>query len=182
MRINHISHLCFLASILVIFVSVSCKVDRKDPATQVRINHICSLTSDYNLCQIILNKNLYTPIADFKLLTQICLAQTIIYTTDTITYIKRAEREEKSQTQRDLFQICDSGYGILVGQFSDASFDFGKGDYKSMLFDIERSERFVNDCENVLGNKLTELHDKNIHTRVLIQMSNASGSLIGSEF
>ncbi|KAL1533234.1 hypothetical protein AAHA92_33148 [Salvia divinorum] len=173
--------LCFLASILVFFVSVSCNVDRKDPATQVRINHICSQTSDYNLCQIILNKNLYTPIADFKILTQICLAQTTIYTSDTIIFIKTSERNEKDKTQRDLFQICDSGYGILLNQFSDASFAFGKGDYKSMLFDIEKSERFVNDCENVLGYKLTELHNKNTHTKVLIQMSNASGNLIGSE-
>ncbi|XP_057793301.1 uncharacterized protein LOC131009919 [Salvia miltiorrhiza] len=171
------SIVCFL----VMFVSVSCAVDRKDPNTQTRINHICSQTSDYNLCQIILNKNLYTPIQDFKGLTQICLAQTIIYTSDTQIFIRNSERNETSQTQRDLYKICESGYGILLNQFTDATFAFGKGDYKSMLFDIEKSERFVNDCENVLGNKITQLHDRNVHTRVLIQMSNASGNLIGSE-
>lgn len=175
------STLSFLVSMLVIFLSMPCIVSKKDPATQVRINHICSQTRDYNLCQIILNKNLYTPVQDFVGLTQICLAQTLLYTSDTIIFIKKSERNETSTTQRDLFKICDAGYGILLNQFTDASLAFGKRDYNSMLFDIGNSERFVNDCENVLGNKLTDLHNKNMHTKVLIQMSNASGNLIGSE-
>lgn len=114
------------------------------------------------------------------MLTQICLAQTLIYTSDTLILIKKLERNETSRAQRELFSDCDEGYGFLLTQFEDASFAFRRGDYKSMLGDIDGTEGYVVDCETSLGNKLTELHKSNIVTKVLIQMSNASGKLIGS--
>lgn len=171
---------CCLVSMVVLFLSVSCSA-KLDFKTQSRINHICHETDDYFTCRDILNTHLLNNVSDFKALTQIAIAQTLIYTSNTIIDIKKFQRNETEQTQRDLFEICSTGYGLLQNQFVDASFDFAKNDIKSMLFDIENCERFVNDCEKVLGNKVTEMHAKNRHMRLLVRMSNASGGLIGQD-
>lgn len=174
------SRVCCLVSTVVLFLSLSCSA-KWDFETQSRINHICSQTADYYLCRNIFNAHLYNNVSDFTALTQVALAQTLVYSSDTIVVIKRLQRAEKSQTQRDLFEICKTGYGLLQNQFVDASFDFAKSDIKSMLFDIQNCERFVNDCDKILGNKITEMHDKNLHMKVLVQMSNVAGGLIGQE-
>lgn len=174
------SRVCCLMSMVVLFLSLSCSA-KWDFKTQSRINHICSQTIDYYLCRNIFNAHLYNNISDFTALTQVALAQTLIYSSDTIVVINRLERNETDQTQRDLFEICKTGYGLLQNQFVDAFFDFAKNNIRSMLFDIQNCERFVTDCEKVLGNKITEMHDKNKHMRVLVEMSNVSGGLIGQD-
>ncbi|KAH6835098.1 hypothetical protein C2S53_012613 [Perilla frutescens var. hirtella] len=168
--------LCFLVSVVVLFLSISpsVSVDRIDPATQSRINHVCQKSYDYYLCRDIFNNNLHSNVTDFKGLTQIALSRTLIYTSDTFIFIKRSESSETNTTQRDLYKICDAGYGLLLNQFQEASLEFAKNDIRSMLFDISNCERFVNDCESVLGFKVPALHDKNYHTKVLVKMSNVS--------
>lgn len=173
------SRLCSFVSIIVIFLSISGRASSSDPGTQTRIEHVCSETSDYNLCQTTLTKNLYTSIADFNALTQICLSNVLMYVSDTLTFLKAAERNEASEK---LFADCDEGYGSMLTQFENAAFKFAKGDYKSMLSKIGDMKRYVTQCETALGNKLSELHKRNVDTKVFIEMSNASGKLIGQQF
>lgn len=173
------STLCCLVSIIVIFISISGRASGTDLGTQTRIEHVCSETSDYKLCQDVLGKNLYTSIADFDALTQVCLSNILMYISDTLTFIKDAERNETSERQ---FADCDEGYGSMLTKFENAAFKFAKGDYKSMLSEIGDVKRYVTQCETALGNKLSELHKRNVDAKVFIEMSNASGKLIGQHF
>ncbi|KAG6390706.1 hypothetical protein SASPL_148447 [Salvia splendens] len=176
------SRLCCLASIIVIFLSIPGRASSADLGTQTRIEHVCSETSDYKLCQAVLGKNLYTSIADFDALTQICLSNILMYISDTLTFIKDAERNETNTRQREILADCDEGYGSMLTQFENAAFKFAKGDYKSMLSEIVDIKRYVTQCETALGNKLSELQKRNVDAKVFIEMFNASGKLIGHQF
>ncbi|KAL1533235.1 hypothetical protein AAHA92_33149 [Salvia divinorum] len=176
------SRLSCLVSTIVILLSISGRASSTDLGTQTRIEHVCSETSDYNLCQVILSKNLYTSMTDFNALTQICLSHILMYISDTLTFLEAAERNETSESQRALFADCGEGYGSMLAQFENAAFEFAKGDYKSMLSDIGDTTRYVTQCETALGNKLSEFHKRNVDTKVFIEMSNASGKLIGQQF
>lgn len=175
------STISWLVSIVTIpLLAVSCSA-RWDPATQSRINHVCSQTPDYYLCRDIFNAHLFNNVSDFKALTQIALSQTLIYTGDTLIFMKKSERNETDQTLKGFYNICGKDYNVVLNQFQFGTLAFARGDIKSMLSDIGSCEGSVDDCENVLGGKESVVHDKNSHARVLVRMSNVSGKLIGSD-
>lgn len=173
--------ICLLMSTVVLFLLMIPHSVSTDGGTQARINQVCRATEDFSFCRDVFNKYLYNDVTDFKGLTQIALTQTLEYASDTRIFIQRSEQNAKNINIRNLFKICDIGYGILMNQFEDANLAFASGDYRSMMFDIEKCDRFVNDCQFVLGTKVSELHEKNSHTKVLVRMSVVSGGLIGTE-
>lgn len=164
-------------------VVVTCRLfvaSNADPATLSRINHVCAKSYDYYLCEDIFHQHLFTNITDFRGLTQIAIAQTLLFSSDTLISYQKSQRAEPDKTTRDLYAVCIEGYQVLLNQFEDAFLQFGKEDFKSMLFDMSGCERFVNDCDSVLGTKIADVKNKNHKTRVLVKMSNVSGELIGT--
>ncbi|KAK6153804.1 hypothetical protein DH2020_013443 [Rehmannia glutinosa] len=149
--------------------------------TQSLITKICRGTNDFVFCNNVFEKHLYTPTTDIKGLTQIAITQTTIYATNTRIFISKAIAAEKNKELQNLYRICLTGYELLLGQFVDANLNFAKGDYRSMLFNIGKCERFVSDCQNVLGGSRAppQLGTQNNQNRVLVQMSRLSGELIG---
>ncbi|KAL7105900.1 hypothetical protein ACP275_07G075700 [Erythranthe tilingii] len=146
--------------------------------TQALITKICLQTDNFSFCRGVFVAHLYTPQLDIKGLTQIALTQTLAYASNTRTFIERAKDAERDPNTKNLYKICESGYGILLDQFSNANLDFAKGDYKSMNFLVGKCERFVNDCQNVLGSSVPQLSKQNLENRVLVKMSLVSGQLI----
>ncbi|GFQ06279.1 hypothetical protein PHJA_002771900 [Phtheirospermum japonicum] len=147
--------------------------------TQSLIVKICHQTSDFGFCQNTFNKHLFNPETDTKGLSQIAVTQTLIHATNTKIFISKAIRSEKDVELQNLYKICEVGYENLVGQFTDANFAFGRGDIRSMLFYVGKCERFVTDCQYVMGNQAPQLDVQNAQNRVLVQMSLFSGQLIG---
>ncbi|KAI3455169.1 hypothetical protein Pfo_011832 [Paulownia fortunei] len=152
-----------------------------DGATQALINQICRETDDFNFCRDVFNKHLYRDVTDIKGLTQIALTQTLIYATDTRIFIQKSEAKETNKNIKNLYKICETGYGIVMDEFEDASLAFAIGDYRSVVFDVEKCDRFVSDCQFVLGSKVAPLSVKNLHAKVLIRMALVSAGLIGAD-
>ncbi|CAA0811218.1 Unknown protein [Striga hermonthica] len=125
--------------------------------TQSLIGQICRQTSDSSFCRSFFNQHLYTPNTDIKGLAQIAVTQTLIYATNTKIFILKAIESEKDPELKSFYTICKEGYGNLVNEFTSANFDFGKGDYDCMVFHVRNCERFVTDCQNVLGNRARQL-------------------------
>ncbi|KAK4436744.1 hypothetical protein Salat_0008300 [Sesamum alatum] len=169
------STLCCLISMTVVFFLLIIPHAMGDGATQARINFICKQTDDINYCKGVFNAHLPGDVVDVKGLTQIALTQTLIYASDTQIFIRRLEAGNNSTEIKNLLKICEVGYGIIVDEFGNANLDFAKGDYRSMLFDVEKCERFVNDCINVISGRVPELKVKNLHSKVLVRMSFISG-------
>ncbi|KAI3463497.1 hypothetical protein Pfo_020160 [Paulownia fortunei] len=172
------SNLCpLMPMVMVLFLMIPHSLSGGD--TQALINQICRATDDFYFCRDVFNKHLYTPTTDIKGLTQIAITQTLIYTTNTHIFIAKAKAAEKNKDIQNLYKICEIGYGILLDQFTDANLDFAKGDYRSMIFHVSKCERFVSDCQFVLGSKVPQLSHQNLQNRVLVRMSLVSGQLIG---
>ncbi|KAK4436743.1 hypothetical protein Salat_0008200 [Sesamum alatum] len=168
------STLCCLISMVVLFLWIPYAMG--DGATQARINAICRQTDDFNYCRGVFNGHLPGDVVDVKGLTQIAIRQTLIYASDTQIVIKRLEARNNSSELKNLLKICEVGYGIIVDQFGTANLDFAKGDYRSMLFDVEKCPRYVNDCIFVLSGRVPELKVKNSQALVLVRMSIVSGT------
>ncbi|KAL6570379.1 hypothetical protein OROMI_014893 [Orobanche minor] len=163
--------------ILSLLIPHSCSADE----TQKLIIQICSRTYDFGYCKSVFNQHLYTPTMDAQGLTQIAVTQTLISATNTLRFILKTIDSEKSVELKNIYKICEVGYENLVNEFTDASFDFAKRDYESMLFNVGKCDRFVSDCQYVLGNQASDqLSTQNNQNRVLVQMSLFSGQLIGN--
>lgn len=148
--------------------------------TQGLINQICRGTDNFNFCHDIFEKYLYTPNLDIKGLTQIAVTQSLTYCSNTRIFIQKAEASEPDKELRSLYKICEAGYGVVLGQLVSANLDFAKGDYKSMILNVHKCEKFINDCESGVGSRVAQLSQQNLQNRVLVQMSLISGQLIGS--
>ncbi|KAL2242811.1 UNVERIFIED_CONTAM: hypothetical protein Sindi_0399100 [Sesamum indicum] len=147
-----------------------------DGATQARIDDICRETDDFNYCRRVFNAHLPGDVVGIRGLTQIALTQTLIYASDTQILIRRLEARNNSSELKNLLKICEVGYGIIVDRFGTASLDFAKGDYGSVVFEVENCERFVTDCIFVLAGRVPEMKVKNSQAKVLVRMSVVSSS------
>ncbi|KAL0342235.1 UNVERIFIED_CONTAM: hypothetical protein Scaly_1886100 [Sesamum calycinum] len=148
-----------------------------DGATQARIDDICRETDDFNYCRGVFNGHLPGDVVGIRGLTQIALTQTLIYASDTQIFIRRLEASRNGSSElHNLLKICEVGYGTIVDGFGTANLDFAKGDYGSVVFEVGKCERFVNDCIFVLAGRLPEMKVKNLHAKVLVRMSVVSSS------
>ncbi|GER54131.1 plant invertase/pectin methylesterase inhibitor [Striga asiatica] len=150
-----------------------------DSDTQELINTICRSTFDYGYCVNVFKNNLYTPTTDIRGLTYIAITQSFVHAKGTLKFVVGLIDSGKNVEWRDLYKICEVTYENMVKEFTDASFAFVREDYRSMLFYIGKCDRFVSDCQSVMGNRVPELTDQNLYNRELIQMSISSGQLIG---
>ncbi|XP_075515585.1 cell wall / vacuolar inhibitor of fructosidase 2-like [Primulina tabacum] len=146
--------------------------------TQGLIRKICQGTDDFKYCVHVFNKNLYSPTLDIKGLCQIAITQTLSYATDTRIFISKVKQEQKNTTTKNLLVVCEEGYGLLGDEFVNANLAFGRGDYRNMLFYEDKCDRFVSDCQFVIGSRVSNLDVMNAHMRVLVRMSQVSGELI----
>ncbi|KAL0354950.1 UNVERIFIED_CONTAM: hypothetical protein Sradi_3941900 [Sesamum radiatum] len=159
----------------VLFLSIPRSVG--DGATQARIDDICRETDDFNYCRGVFNGHLPGDVVDVRGLTQIALRQTLIYASDTQILIRRLEASRNGSTElHNLLKICEVGYGIIVDEFGTASLDFAKGDYGSVVFEVEKCERYVTDCILVLAGRVPEMKVRNLQAKVLVRMSFVSSS------
>ncbi|KAL0417068.1 UNVERIFIED_CONTAM: hypothetical protein Slati_3538700 [Sesamum latifolium] len=167
--------LCCLISMTLLFLSIPHCMG--DGGTRARIDNICRQTDDFYLCQDFFNKHLPGDVVDLRGLTQIALTQTLIYASDTQMQIRKLEASNSSNTElKNLLKICEVGYGIIVDEFGNANLDFAKGDYGSMVFEVGKCERFVNDCTNVLAGRVPLMKVRNWQAKVLVRMSFVSSS------
>ncbi|KAG8388193.1 hypothetical protein BUALT_Bualt02G0100300 [Buddleja alternifolia] len=143
------STICSLMAMLVLFLLIP----HSSGDTQGLIIQICRQTDDFYFCRDVFNKHLFTRTTDIVGLTQIAVTQSLIYASNTRILISRSEANEKNKNKQNLYKICESGYEILVNEFTDANFAFARRDYSTVIFDVEKCPRFVNDCQSVLGSQ-----------------------------
>ncbi|EPS61774.1 hypothetical protein M569_13020 [Genlisea aurea] len=148
--------------------------------TQERINRVCRETSDFYTCSSIFRQHLYSSYADMKLLTQIALSETLIESTNTLRYVQTAQDEEKDQNRKNLYEVCKEGYNALIGEFGSATLDLAKQDYFQLRNDIQNSERFVRDCNNVIGSDI-QIYRRSKRNGLLVRMAIVSSGFIESD-
>ncbi|KAL3617683.1 hypothetical protein CASFOL_038004 [Castilleja foliolosa] len=161
-------HLLQLA-ILILFVPHSLSYHEN---TQALIFKICTHTYNFNLCNNIFTRYLRNPTTDIIGLTEIAIFQTLKHASNTRTHISVAARTETNALMKNQYKICESYYRSFVDEYKDASLDFQRGDYSSMLIHVGKCFGFVNDSSSVLtklGN--ARLFDQNADNTVLVQMS-----------
>lgn len=72
--------------------------------------------------------------------------------------LKARERDKNVQ---NLYSVCESAYGILTDQLVSANSAFKVGDFRNMVFYIEKCDGFVSDCERVIGSQVARLNEMN---------------------
>ncbi|KAG8379592.1 hypothetical protein BUALT_Bualt07G0104900 [Buddleja alternifolia] len=146
--------------------------------TQALINNICRQTDDFKFCRYVFSKHV-NPNTNPIGLTRIALSVTLQYASSTLTFLQRSQAAEKDKNVKNLFTICEEGYQELINEFKDANSALARSDYSSAVFDVEKCDRFVNDCESVLGSTVAKLSVKNSHAGVLVKMAFVSSGLLG---
>ncbi|XP_073041791.1 uncharacterized protein [Primulina eburnea] len=147
-------------------------------STQELVERICRSTENYGFCAGVFNKNANDPNADITRLCEIAVEQTLVHGTDARIFVTESKNRAKDKITHDLYVICETAYGFLLNEFEDASLAFAKRDYNSMLFNEEKCNRFVADCQKVIGYRVAPLSTMNNQMRVLISMSLITTSMI----
>lgn len=147
--------------------------------TQELIGKICLQTPNYAHCNNVFHKILPSPLTNEIDLTQISLIQSILNATNTRIIILRAKAVGKDKTRRDLYDICNISYGVVMEALENANLEFEKRDYLSMINSVSSCERPVNNCQNVFGSNIVmKLSVGNRQMELLTRMSLASGNLL----
>lgn len=168
------------------FVLVSiphCSGMKPSPNTRKLIEDVCSQTIDHNMCQYILVTYLYTPNTDLKGLCQISVTHALEELSNTKMFIEKSASREKDKTTKNLYMICQASYANLVNELVDANLAFAKGDFRSVVYSVEKCDRFIDACENVLGKNIPPLSSRNRESKVLVSMSLVtSHRILGDKF
>ncbi|CAI9774437.1 unnamed protein product [Fraxinus pennsylvanica] len=148
--------------------------------TQELIDAICHKTPDYGFCNDVFNQNLHHLRINTIGLTQIALNQLQKNSTNTRIFIQKKDAAEKNKEIRHLYEICNADYGAVLKVLEKAMKEFASGNYKVMLTYISKSERPVNDCQNIFGGNIEiGLKERSRQVKILVSMEFTAGSLTG---
>ncbi|KZV49257.1 hypothetical protein F511_40580 [Dorcoceras hygrometricum] len=139
--------------------------------TQDLINKICYSTENHGFCAGIFQNNTNNPNTDIARLCQISVTQTMEYATNTNIFVTKARDNARDNTTRDFYTVCEVRYEALLDEFEEANLALAKRDYRSMLSHEGKCDKFVSDCQQIIGNRVPELSKMNTQVRVLISMS-----------
>lgn len=149
-----------------------------DKQTQDLINQICRQTSDFGFCNGILERNLISPKTDLAGLTRLTTSLSRSYAGDTLSFIQKSEAAETNPSVKQLYAGCDSIYQRVVGFMEGAKNDAKRGDYRSMVAQLQSCSRPIIDCQSDIARVVPQMLEKNRLMRVLLVMGLYEGTLL----
>ncbi|XP_073014620.1 uncharacterized protein [Primulina eburnea] len=182
-----VKEICKMASILSSFtflsivVVLSVLIRPSSCDSEQLINKICIRSFDFQMCHRFFRNRVYSPSMDMKGLCYIVLGKSITLIESTHTVIQILKAREPDKDIRNRYQICESNYKVLTYQLENAASAFGRGDYRSMFFNISQCDGLVSDCEIAIGSQAAQkLIKRNMKAREWISMSLAASGFLNA--
>lgn len=173
---KNLSSCAFFFIIITAFTLLShCLCDKQ---TQDLINQICRQTSDFAFCNNILERNLVSPKTDLAGLTRLTTSLSRSYAGDTLSFIQKSEAAETNPSVKQLYAGCDSNYQKVVGFMDGAKSAANRGDYRSMVTQLQSCSRPIIECQSAIARVVPQMLQKNRLMRVLLSMGLYEGTLL----
>ncbi|XP_015072672.1 uncharacterized protein LOC107016846 [Solanum pennellii] len=147
-------------------------------ADEALIAGICRQVQDPPFCLNTFRKILVHPYVPEEV-TRATIAQSLQNAENNHAFIVAAKAAAKDKETKDLYAICDVGYGLMITILKDAAQSLAKKNYVVLENDLSKCPRFVSDCQTALGSKTTpDMLDRSRKQFDLLIMSKAAEALI----
>ncbi|XP_060170328.1 uncharacterized protein LOC132601242 [Lycium barbarum] len=134
---------------------------------------ICRQVQDFTFCLNTFRQNLPTHPYIPKEVTRVAISQSLEHAINDRIFIEKSKANSTHKEIENLYAICDSGYGFLISLLQDATLALAKKSYKDLENSLSKCPRFVIDCHDAFGDKITpELLDRSRKQLDLVLMAN----------
>ncbi|XP_073294616.1 uncharacterized protein [Primulina huaijiensis] len=167
---------------LILYIVVLSALNRPSSSdTAALVNQICSQARSYGICHRFFWNRVNSPTTDIITLNHIALDESLSLIESTHKLVQMLKAREHDKNIKNLYSICDSSYEILTDQLVSANSAFGAGDFRNMVFYTEQCDRFVSDCERIIGSQVARLSERNMKASVFISISLSAAEILNGD-